>query len=493
MKFGLERKAMKKIMIAAALALLVPTSVGAAKPVLLEKHGYVVAEPRVGHQYYIKQTGTDLTWNTTRGASDIVIALIDSSADRNHKELFNVPRVVNSMKGPYSVDYHGTHTAGIMSGRHNKFGMAGLAPNVRYHFYNVFYGKNSEFTDSWTVAKAIDTAVLKGANIINLSLGGQDYDRVLADSIRRARAKGVVIVASSGNDGQNKVSFPANMKEVIAVGAIDANRRIASFSNMDGQVKIVAPGVNILSLGMKNSFIYMDGTSMAAPMVSSGIALVKSVNPFLTPADIDVLIQKIPRASGKTYTELNTKRLIDATPRPVVLTAPSTLKNRYVTEAKLAVMNKPNLKTTFSLYQGTRKVKTLSPANSSFTMYAGGDWLPSGTYRLNALVTDGKYKRSVSRTFTYVNPVKPLVTIKAADSGTFELATSRKGVVTVLDANKKVVYEALHVPGKFPVRSDTSAAYTIVLKPTDISEKVVTVKYVPQPVQAEVDSSAEST
>ncbi|MFK3987185.1 MULTISPECIES: S8 family serine peptidase [Exiguobacterium] len=493
MKCGLERKAMKKIMIAAALALLVPTSVDAAKPVLLEKHGYVVAEPRVGHQYYIKQTGTDLTWNTTRGASDIVIALIDSSADRSHKELYNVPRVVNSMKGPYSVDYHGTHTAGIMSGRHNKFGMAGLAPNVRYHFYNVFYGKNSEYTDSWTVAKAVDTAVAKGANVINMSLGGQDYDRVLADSIRRARAKGVVIVASSGNDGKKKTSFPANMKEVIAVGAIDANRRVAAFSNMDSQVKIVAPGVNVLSLGVKNSFVYMDGTSMAAPMVSAGIALVKSVNPFLTPADIDALLQKMPRASGKTYTELNTKRLIDATPRPVALSAPSTLKSRYVKEAKLTVMKKSNLKTTYTLYQGTRKVKTLSAGKSMFTMYAGGDWLPSGKYCLYATVTDGKHKRSVNRSFTYVNAVKPLVTVRAADAGTFELTTSRKGVVTVLDANKKVVYEALHVPGKFPVRGDTGSAYTVLLKPTDVTEKVVTVKYAPQSVQVETDTSAEST
>lgn len=484
---------MKKMMLVAALALLMPASVDAAKPVVLEKHGYVVAEPRVGNQYYIKQTGTDLAWNTTRGASDIVIALIDSSADRRHKELYKVPRVVNSMKGPYSVDYHGTHTAGIMSGRHNKFGMAGLAPNVRYHFYNVFYGKNSEYTDSWTVAKAVDTAVAKGANIINLSLGGQDYDQVLADSIRRARAKGVIIVASAGNDGEKTVSFPANMKEVIAVGAIDANRRVAGFSNMAAQVKIVAPGVNILSLGLNNGFVYMDGTSMAAPMVSSGLALVKSVNPFLTPADVDALIQKMPRASGKIYTELNTKRLLDATPRPVTLSVPSTLKSRYVKEAKLTVMKKPNLKTTYTLYQGTRKVKTLSAGNSMFTMYAGGDWLPSGSYKLQAVVTDGKHKRTASRSFKYMNPVKPAVAVKASDGGTFELATTRKGVVTVLDANKKIVYEALHVPGKFPVRSDTSAAYTVILKPTDISEKVVTVKYAPQPVQAETDKSAEST
>lgn len=484
---------MKKILLLTALTLLVPSSAGAAKPVVLEKHGYVVTEPRVGNQYYIKQTGTDLTWNTTRGSSDIVVALIDSSADRSHKELYNVPRVVNSIKGPYSVDFHGTHTAGIMSGLHNKFGIAGLAPNVRYHFYNVFYGKNSDITDSWTVAKAVDTAVAKGANIINLSLGGQDYDKVLADSIRRARTKGVVIVASSGNDGA-KTSFPANMKEVIAVGAVDASHRVASFSNMDSQVKIVAPGVNILSLGVKNSFIYMDGTSMAAPMVSSGLALVKSVNPFLTPTDIDGLLQKMPRVSGKTYTELNTKRLLDATPRPVTITAPATLRSRYVTEAKLAVMNNPNLKTSYYLYQGTRKVKTISASGTSFTMYADGDWLPSGQYRLNAVVTDGKYKRSSSRSFTYVNPVKTSVAIKVADAQTFELTTTRKGTVTVFDKDKKVIYEALHVPGTFPVRHNTAETCTVLLKPTDISEKIVSTKHTPAlPVIEETPETPETT
>ncbi|EPE62312.1 subtilase family protein [Exiguobacterium sp. S17] len=489
----MERKAMKRILLMTALVCLLPTAVDAAKPSIMKKDGYIVSEPKIGNQYYIKQTGTDLAWNTTRGTSDIVVALIDSSADRSHKELYKVPRVVNSIKGSYSVDYHGTHTAGIMSGLHNKFGMAGLAPNVRYHFYNVFYGKNSEFTDSWTVAKAVDLAVTKGANIINLSLSGEDYDKVLADSIRRARAKGVVIVASSGNDGA-KTSFPANMKEVIAVGAVDANRRVASFSNMDSQVKIVAPGVNILSLGVKNSFIYMDGTSMAAPMVSSGLALVKSVNPFLTPAEIEGLLQKMPRVSGKTYTELNTKRLLDATPRPVTITSPGTLRNRYVTEAKLALSNKSNLKTSYYLYQGTRKVKTLTAKNPSFTMYAGGDWLPSGQYRLTAVVTDGKFKRSTSRSFTYVNPVKPSVAIKSADAQTFELTTTRKGTVTVLDKDNQVVYEALHVPGTFPVRNSTAEGLTVLLKPTDISEKVVSTKYAPAlPVVEETTDTTEAT
>lgn len=484
---------MKKIVLLTALALMMPASVGAAKPVILEKQGYVVKDPLAGSQYYIKQTGTDLAWNTTRGSADIVVALIDSSADRKHKELYNVPRVVKSLSGPYGADIHGTHTAGIMAGIHNNYGISGMAPNVRYHFYNVFYGENMETSDTWSVAKAVDMAVQKGAAIINLSLGGEGYDQVLVESIRKARAKGVVFVAASGNDKKTKASFPSNLKEVIAVGAVDSNHRVASFSNMDAQVKIVAPGVNVLSLGPNNSFVYMNGTSMAAPMVTSGIALMKSVNPFLTPNDVDNLIHKMPRVSGKVYTELNTKQLLDATPRPITLSVPSTLRSRYVKEAKLKVVNKPNLKTTYTLYQGTQKIKTLSPTGSAFTMYANGDWLPSGQYKLSAVVTDGKYKRSTSRTISYVNPVKTSVSIKTSDTKTFTLTTTRKGIVTILDKNQKVIYEALHVPGTFPVRGDTLAEHTVLLKPVDMKEKTVSSKYIPAPVGEPATPTIEAT
>ncbi|WP_215112786.1 S8 family serine peptidase [Exiguobacterium sp. s63] len=473
---------MKKIALLTALALLLPVGVDAAKPVILEKHGYVVSEPRVTSQYYVRQIGTDLAWSKTRGASDIVIALIDSSADRNHMDLKNVPRVVNSMIGPYTADVHGTHTAGIMAGKHNRVGIAGLAPNVRYHFYNVFYGKNSESTDSWTVAKAVDTAVAKGATIINLSLGGDDYDTRLATSIKRARAKGVIVVASSGNDGKRQTSFPASMNEVIAVGAIDSRHRIASFSNMDDHVRIVAPGVNILSLGVNNRFVYMDGTSMAAPMVTASLALVKSINPYLTPGEVDHLLAKMPRASGKSYTELNTMKLLEATARPIHISTPSVWESRYVKNVKLSVMNHSNLKSTFSLYQGSKKVKTLTP-NRSFTMYSNGDWLPSGQYRIVGQVTDGKYKRYTSRTIEYVNTLKTSISVEATDELTFTLHTTRKGTVTVLDSEGKVMYEALHVPGKFPVRGDTTQHLTVILKPTDIREKVVTTTYEPPIVE----------
>ncbi|MHC9159892.1 MULTISPECIES: S8 family peptidase [Exiguobacterium] len=475
---------MKKIALLTAIALLLPVGVDAAKPVILKKHGYVVSEPQVTSQYYVKQIGTDLAWSKTRGASDIVVALIDSSADRNHTDLKNVPRVVNSMKGPYTADIHGTHTAGIMAGKHNRFGIAGLAPNVRYHFYNVFYGVNKDKTDSWTVANAVDTAVAKGANIINLSLGGDDYDSRLAASIKRARAKGVIIVASSGNDRKQTINFPANMKEVIAVGAIDSRHRLASFSNMDDRVKIVAPGVNILSLGVNNRFIYMDGTSMAAPMVTASLALVKSINPYLTPGEIDQLIAKMPRASGKSYTELNTMKLLEATARPIHISAPSVWKSRYVNDVKLSVMNHSNLKSSFTLYQGNKKIKTLTP-NRSFTMYSSGDWLPSGQYRIVGQVTDGKHKRYTSRTIDYVNTLKTAVSVKVSEEGTFTIHTTRKGTVTVLDSNGKVLYEALHIAGTFPVRGETAEKLTVILKPTDLREKVVTTSYEPPIIEDE--------
>lgn len=476
---------MKKILMILSIAMfIIPTTTYAGKPVVLEKHGYVVKEPHINHQYYIKQSFIDGAWNNTQGTSDIAIALIDSSADQKHKDLKNVAKVINSMKGPYSVDYHGTHTAGIMAGKHNSFGIAGIAPNVRYHFYNVFYGKNSEYTDSWTVAKAVDKAVQNGASIINISLGGDYYDRRLANSIRQAHSKGVIVVASSGNDGKNKISFPASMKEVIAVGAIDSRHRIADFSNMNADVKIVAPGVNILSLGINNRFVYMDGTSMAAPMVSSSLALVKSINPFLTPMEINTLISKMPREKGKSYTALNTKKLIEATPLPLKISSSSKWQKRYIDDVNLSVINHKNLKVTYELYSGRKKVKTLTP-NKSFTMYYGGDWLPSGKYKLVAKVTDGKFSRKDSKVIEYVNTVKTSVSVLNTEGNTLTLRTSRKGVVTVLDADGNKMYKALHIAGTFPVRGDTTKPLTVILKPTDVREKVVSTTYTPPFVEEE--------
>lgn len=482
---------MKRIALLTALTLLIPSAVSASKPVLLEKHGYTTTEPQISNQYYIIQTGTDLAWNKTRGARDVVVALIDSSADRNHIELKNVPRVVKSLQGPYNADFHGTHTAGIMAGKHNKYGIAGLAPNARYHFYNVFYGEDSENTDTWIVAKAVDTAVANGATIINLSLGGDEYDERLAKAIQRARAKGVIVVASSGNDGEDKTSFPASMKEVIAVGAIDWNHRIARFSNMDDHVKVVAPGVSILSLGVNNQFTYLSGTSVAAPMVTASLALVKSVNPYLTPAEIDTMIAKMPRKPGKTYAELDTKWLIDHTPRPVHISTPSTLRSRYVKDIKLSVTNHSNVKTSFALYKDGKKIRSLTP-NKSFTMYSKGDWLPSGKYRIVAQVTDGKYKRYTSRTINYVNTLKTSVSVKVVDDKTFEVKPTRKGVITIKDDTGKVVYEALHIPKAFPVRGDTSKPLTVIFKPTDVTEKTITTKYEP-PIPSDPEADSEET
>ena len=469
-------------MLLAALAVMMPSVADAARPVILEKHGYVSTEPRLGSQSYIKQIHADTAWDVTRGSGDIVVALIDSSADRNHLDLKGVPRVVNSLKGTYGADYHGTHTAGILAAKHNRYGIAGLAPNVRYHFYNVFYGQDSELTDSWTVARAVDTAVAKGATIINLSLGGQDFDSVLAEALKRARAKGVILVASSGNEGLKKTSFPANLNEVIAVGAVDSTWRVARFSNMDASIRVVAPGVNILSLGVGNRFAYLDGTSMAAPMVSASIALAKSINPYLTPAEVEGLLGKMKRPSGKTYTELDMRRLLDVTPRPVTVSIPSRVTNRSITGVTLSSYPSKNMKASYSLYQGTKKVKTLT--GTSFTMHAQGDWLPSGQYRLVGDVTNGKHKRSTSRSFTYTNPVKTTIEAESLQTNELQVIVSRKGTVSLIDASGKVRVETTMQAGKTVLKTDTTKPMTIQLKPSDPNERTIRFAYTPTELTA---------
>jgi subtilisin family serine protease len=126
------------------------------------------------------------------------------------------------------------------------------------------------------VASAVIKAADLGAKVINLSLGGRGFDAVLENALAYAREKGATLVAAVGNDGVDGVLYPASSPRVIAVGAVDNDRRKASFSNCGPEVDLVAPGVGVVVLAPNNALAQASGTSFAAPMVSGVVALYMS-------------------------------------------------------------------------------------------------------------------------------------------------------------------------------------------------------------------------
>ena len=156
--------------------------------------------------------------------------------------------------------------------------------NVKIYAYEVLnrngYGTNS------SVSFGIDAAVADGADIINMSLGSDEFSNAIYDSIKNAYSKGVVIVCAAGNEGDDVSKYyPASFEEVFTVGSIDRNGNYSFFSNHGEEVDFVAPGHNIETMPNFDETMppYQEyGTSFSAPFVSAAAATVLSVNPELT-------------------------------------------------------------------------------------------------------------------------------------------------------------------------------------------------------------------
>jgi len=141
------------------------------------------------------------------------------------------------------------------------------------------------------------------ADIINISMGTSSFSTALQATIAAVRDNGVIVVASTGNDGSSSVDYPAAFAGVIGVGATDINNVRAPYSNYGEGITLVAGGGNLdigntwddgkfLLLGT-DTYALGDGTSFSAPLVSSSLGWLKAACPALTPQDVDELIAGI--------------------------------------------------------------------------------------------------------------------------------------------------------------------------------------------------------
>ncbi|WEB40107.1 S8 family serine peptidase [Streptomyces yunnanensis] len=145
------------------------------------------------------------------------------------------------------------------------------------------------------LAEGIDYAVDHGANVISLSLGGDqfgNYDDDDVNALARAANKGIPVIASAGNDGAmfNDTSFPAGYPGVIAVAATQKDGNRADFSTVRSYNAIAAPGVDIASAKNTGGFANVSGTSPAAALTSGVVALMLSHNDKLTPTQVRELL-----------------------------------------------------------------------------------------------------------------------------------------------------------------------------------------------------------
>jgi subtilisin family serine protease len=131
-------------------------------------------------------------------------------------------------------------------------------------------------SDSFLLAQGIVAAVDAGARLINISLGSPGDSALVRNAIEYARSAGSMIVAAAGNNGIEKVSYPAANEGVIAVGAVDALGNHLDFSNTGRQVALSAPGYGVNAAWSGDQAASVSGTSFSSPIVVGAIAAVMS-------------------------------------------------------------------------------------------------------------------------------------------------------------------------------------------------------------------------
>lgn len=234
-------------------------------------------------------------WSHTRGASSIVIAVIDSGIDLAHPEFAGriAPGYdfVNRDSDPTDDNGHGTHVTGIIAMALDGTGSVGMCPACTIMPLKVLNADNRGNTSN--AVRAILHATDQGARVINLSLGTVNNSAIMRDAIAYAHAHGVVVVASVGNYGSNVARYPAAYAEVLAVGATGLDDGVWAQSNYGAWVDVAAPGVTIYSTaldGAQHTYASMSGTSSAAAFVSGLAALVLSQNAALSTTEVQALI-----------------------------------------------------------------------------------------------------------------------------------------------------------------------------------------------------------
>ncbi len=245
-------------------------------------------------------------WEEIKGEETVIIAVIDSGIDLEHPDLINKisPNGYDFVDGDSEPEYnfwHGTHVAGIAGAEtNNREGIAGVAWNCKIMPLKVVEIDPVEgpiiYDD--TSIEAIRYAADNGADVINLSFGGPDHNPALEEALKYAYDKNVVIVASTGNE-DGAVIYPAAYDDYcLAVAATDQDDNRVDWSNFGPEVDIAAPGENILSCYPVDlvspgqlPYGWASGTSMATPHVAGLAALIKSLKPHLTAAEIMSVIR----------------------------------------------------------------------------------------------------------------------------------------------------------------------------------------------------------
>jgi subtilisin family serine protease len=281
-------------------------------------------DPEFPDQYAHQLIQMSEAWDISTGSHDVVVAVLDTGVDVNHPDLrdniwINEDEIPNNdvdddengyiddIYGwnfeddsnevtPEGTDWlglngHGTQVSGVIAAvGNNGEGVTG----VNWHCSIMALRLSLELT-SEEVAAALDYAAANGADVLNMSFGGDEFgpegDLIVKEAIDNAFAEGVLLSASAGNDDTAKTNYPAAYYNVMAVASTNGEDMKTGHSSFGTWVDITAPGTDIVTTDLGNEYIATAGTSFSSPYVAAVGALVKAYRPELTHVEIRAILE----------------------------------------------------------------------------------------------------------------------------------------------------------------------------------------------------------